>query len=370
MAKHRQSRAIRIPEHARRVLSEAGADGVRAYLYGTSVLDILFGLPMDRIHVLSDGPAPAGCRHLPLEGRPEDALSNQPMPALMLHCGADGVVQDPAGALPALDKRSIVPYGPLDELPGDPAKALALLAVASRYGLKIGHGTSRYLREAGAPAEIIPDAREWFRLFLSGSRIAGLMETYDSFFTRFIPELDDCRELYCSSLRHAYDVYGHMARSVQACRTESHACRMALLFHDIGKPAAMERTAFGVRFRRHAVIGRDITDGILSRMGYPSLFRYQVLDLILYHDQPVIPDPANLDMWLKRLGPDGLAKLMEIKFADIVSHNQQAGRRLLGQWEEVREYLCEQGIYVTPCRERTRQHEERPSQADRGHSRR
>lgn len=352
MAKHRPTPAIWIPERARKALAEASSGGHKAYLYGASVLDVMFGVPMDRIRILSDGPAPPGCQLLPLDGPPEGVLSNQPLPALMLHCGPDGVLRDPGGALPALGRRSVVPAGRLDDLPAYPERAMALLAAASRYGLRIGPGTARRLKESGAPAESVPNVREWLRLFLSGNRVAGLMEEHDAFFTALIPELALCRGLYCSSLRHTYDVYGHMARAVQACRLDSHACRMALLLHDIGKPAAMERTPLGVRFRQHAVLGRDAADRALSRMGYPALFRYQVLDLILYHDQPITPDPAGFAAWTRRLGPDGLAKLMEIKLADIVSHNEQAGQRLLRQWEEVRRYLCAQGINIEPCRER------------------
>lgn len=352
LAKNRPRPAIRIPERARKALAEASSGGHKAYLYGASVLDAMFGVPMDRIHVLSNGPAPSGCRLLPLDGSPEETLSDQPLPALMLYCKADGVLRDPGGALPALGRRSVVPTGHLDDLPDRPDRAMAMLAAASRYGLRIGPGTARRLKESGYPAETAPEVREWLRLFLSGGRVASLMEEHDEFFMALIPELAPCRDLYCSSLRHTYDVYGHMARAAQACRLDSHACRMALLLHDIGKPTAMERTPFGVRFRQHAMLGRDAADRVLSRMGYPTLFRYQVLDLILYHDQPVTPDPASLATWTRRLGPDGIAKLMEVKLADIVSHNEQTGQRLLRQWEEVRRYLCAQGIDIKPCRER------------------
>lgn len=343
--------SVRLPAKERKMLAALSAGGRPAYLHGLSALDVLHGKPVLRPEIVADaaGPAPAGARLRPLSGSLKQSLGPVPSPALGICIDAEGRIHDTYHALPALRYRSVAATHQIQSGGMDACSALALLALASRYGLGIGPSTAKRIRQAGHIAQdSLPDMRKWLRVFLSGQGIAALMESCHQFFVGIIPELGPCRGLTASPARHAYDVYGHMAHAAQACRTDSCAVRMALLLHDIGKPAAASVPDAKVRFPQHAVLGRDIADGILERLGYPALFRYQVTDLILYHDQPVMPEKASYGAWMRRLGPDGLAQLMEMKRADIMAHSEKAGQRLLCRWEEARKYLMLQGIQIPP----------------------
>lgn len=330
--------AIRLPDHVRAALLEAEHGGHPAWIHGLPVLDMLHNRTPSDISILTDT-SPSWSGNL------KASLKHVPATALAIACDANANLSDPFGALPALKRRSVIPLSNPEYLVQDPASTLAILALSARYNLHIGPATARSIKASShTPSDWAP-VRYWLNILLTSRNAARILIDYKPFFTCLIPELQPCVDLRCSRLRHVYDVYDHMAHAVSACRTADPVVRMALFLHDIGKPDVQIETAYGLRFPRHTIASRDIADKILCRMEYPDRFRYDVLDLILYHDLSIQTTPDDIALWIRRLGTDGLIRLMEVKYADIQAHKEQTAIDLTAQWEGVRTYLSQQYIW-------------------------
>lgn len=313
---------IRLPAAVRELLSGYGPPG-SAWLYGIPVLDLLSGLPVGPglADWVRTGPAPA-----------------VPVTALGISVDSTGRLADPYGALPAFLKRSVTVAGGPARASSDTAAAMAALAMSSRYGSRLGPSTTKAV-DAAVPGT--GGVRPWLDVLVTGRHAARVLTGRKAAVTAAIPALGPCVGLVRNPDRHMYDVYDHMAHAVGSARTDALPVRLALLLHDVGKARPVPFPGRG-----HAVAGRDMADAVLSGLGYPDGIRHRVLDLVLYHDCPIHISRTGVETWLRRLGPDGLAMLMEVKYADIAAHGPEASARLMAEWEGAREGLLRYGIDI------------------------
>ena len=62
---------------------------------------------------------------------------------------------------------------------------------------------------------------------------------FSDVFSTIIPEITPCNGFDQKSRYHVYDVWGHIAHAVERSKPDKYV-RLALLFHDIAKPAAAQ----------------------------------------------------------------------------------------------------------------------------------
>lgn len=70
-------------------------------------------------------------------------------------------------------------------------------------------------------------------------------------------------------------------------REEQFICKMAVLFHDVGKPAVTTVLDGRIRSPKHGLAGVGIARPILESLGMPYLLRERIIRLIRYHSMPV-----------------------------------------------------------------------------------
>lgn len=139
-----------------------------------------------------------------------------------------------------------------------------------------------------------------------------------------LPELKD--SIGCEQGgAHAFDVYEHILRTLQAAADKgfSTELRLAALFHDIAKPATRrtggknkEYTFFG-----HEVVGARMTKQILTRLKLPRETIEIVEKLVRWH--MFFSDPAEITLsavrrTIVRIGEDHIDDLLNLRVCDRI----------------------------------------------------
>lgn len=137
-----------------------------------------------------------------------------------------------------------------------------------------------------------------------------------------LPELAPMRGCAQNHERHIYDVWGHTAAAV-AASPEATDMRLAMLFHDSGKPLCKTTDELGIdHFRSHGEMSREIAHAALERLKAPSKLRDKVCTLVKYHDfMPELISKATYRRYLGLLGEETIRELFDIRAADITAQN-------------------------------------------------
>lgn len=124
---------------------------------------------------------------------------------------------------------------------------------------------------------------------------------------------------------HAYDVYEHLLRSLQASADKGYPThmRLAALLHDIGKPATRREggktkkyTFFG-----HEVVGAKMSKVIMKRLKMPKDMTEVVVTLVRWHMFFSDPDEITLSAvrrTIARVGQDRIEDLLNLRICDRV----------------------------------------------------
>ena len=150
-------------------------------------------------------------------------------------------------------------------------------------------------------------------------REAGLLALW-------LPELDRCRGVPQNRF-HAYDVYFHSLYTCDAAPRGKPDVRWAALLHDIGKPhTRVERQGDGT-FYNHEFVGTEIAERLLERLRLPIARRTRIVHLIREHMfdyRPAWSDGA-LRRWLRRVQPEHVADLFDLRIADMLGNGLKQG---------------------------------------------
>ena len=124
---------------------------------------------------------------------------------------------------------------------------------------------------------------------------------------------------------HAYDVYEHCLRTLQAAADKEHSTimRLAALLHDIGKPATRRTggknkhyTFFG-----HEVVGAKMAKKILTRLKLSRETIEEVEKLVRWH--MFFSDPEQITLaavrrTIVRIGEDNIENLLNLRVCDRI----------------------------------------------------
>ncbi|MBQ5777559.1 MAG: HD domain-containing protein, partial [Oscillospiraceae bacterium] len=113
------------------------------------------------------------------------------------------------------------------------------------------------------------------------------------------------------------------------------AIKLALLFHDIGKPHCYTEDERGGHFYGHAKISLDIAKRVLPRLRLDNKTRIAAEELILHHDTPIMPTEKAVKKWLSRIGEERLRELIEVKRADVAAQNPETVGERLSEFDEI-----------------------------------
>lgn len=153
----------------------------------------------------------------------------------------------------------------------------------------------------------------------SSSDFCVHMVLFQDVFALFIPELKDMFDFPQNNPYHDYDVYGHTIHAVEHCESEDLTVKLAVFFHDIGKPHSYQDGEDGIRhFKGHGRVSAEITDNIMKRLRFDNETRNNVVELIYYHDATFEVGKKYVKRWLNKIGEEQFRRLLEVRKADIL----------------------------------------------------
>lgn len=141
---------------------------------------------------------------------------------------------------------------------------------------------------------------------------------YPNVFSLFIPELKDLIGFQQNNPYHAYDVFDHTVHAIEKCESDDLVVRLAVFFHDFGKPHSYQDGEDGIRhFKGHGKVSAEITDSIMKRLRFNNETRNNVVELVYYHDATFEVGNKYVKRWLNKIGEKQFRRLLEIRKADI-----------------------------------------------------
>jgi len=125
---------------------------------------------------------------------------------------------------------------------------------------------------------------------------------------------------------HRYTIYRHIMKTVDSVEPGP-VLRLSALFHDIAKPRVRKKTNGRWRFLGHAGASVELTKQIMTRLRFSNDMIARVTNLIANHMfeyKRELTDKA-LRRLIKRVGPDNIDDLIELRRADDLAHGWGRG---------------------------------------------
>ncbi len=166
---------------------------------------------------------------------------------------------------------------------------------------------------------------EFIRIIESNNPMLGIIWLQKlNLLKHLIPELLDSIGCEQGGI-HAYDVFEHLLRTMQAAADKGYSTdmRLAALLHDIAKPATRRTggknkvyTFFG-----HEVVGAKMTAKILARLRYPKANSEIIEKLVRWHMFFADPDQITLSAvrrTITRVGEEQIENLLNLRVCDRI----------------------------------------------------
>lgn len=243
----------------------------------------------------------------------------------------DGLV-DPFNGLEDINNKTLRAVGDPDKrFREDALRIMRGLRFASVLGFEIEKKTKSAIFRNKELLKNIAVERIFTELkkLLSGSNVENVLLDYRDVIAVVIPELKATFDFPQNTKWHLYDVYTHIVKSV-AVSPEKDYIRFTLLLHDISKPECKTTDKAGQdHFKGHPVAGAEKAAEILNRLKVSRDFFNKVTKLVRIHDFHILYDKANIKHWLRELGAERTFDFIDVKIADLATHNlDYAGKEL------------------------------------------
>lgn len=139
---------------------------------------------------------------------------------------------------------------------------------------------------------------------------------YRDIIATVVPEIAPMFDLEQKNPYHQYDVWKHTIYSVGYAE-KNLIVRLAVLFHDIGKPQTFSVDKKGIcHFYSHAALGETICETVLRRLKFDVKTINSVKELVKYHDAQIEPTEKAVKRWLQKIGEEQFERLLYVKEAD------------------------------------------------------
>lgn len=150
---------------------------------------------------------------------------------------------------------------------------------------------------------------------LRGRDVKRVLLEFPAVFSVIIPPLADTIGYEQGSKFHNSTLYEHTARAVEAA-PPTVEMRLAMLFHDLGKPSCRIVKDGECHYYGHAAVSAEMAGELLRALKCDNALRERVVHIVHYHDIPVDTSRRYIRRQLAKHGAELFADIMEAHIAD------------------------------------------------------
>lgn len=238
----------------------------------------------------------------------------------MAYNDIDGLI-DPFGGVYDINHKLIRCVGsPRTRFNEDALRILRAIRFASQLDFSIESNTieeifkqSQWLRHIS-----IERINSEFCKIISAKNCSNKLLEFSNVFSIFIPEIADMFCFKQNNPYHSFTVYGHTVHAMKMCDSDDLIVRLAVFFHDIGKPYSFQDDENGIRhFKCHGKVSADITNRTMKNMRFDNDTREKVVQLVFYHDATFDNSKKSIKRWLNKIGEEQFRRLLKVRKSDI-----------------------------------------------------
>ena len=229
-------------------------------------------------------------------------------------------------------------------------RILRALRFASVYDFEIDHKTAQAALELKGTLERVSEERIFAELkkLLCGKGVQRVLSNYFEVIFQILPELRPMQGCTQNNPHHCYDVWAHTVKALASAPQDS-VYRLAMLFHDAGKPQAKYTGLEGHdHFKYHQLYSAMIAEACLLRLKADNDTLKRVVRMIKEHDLRIPATQKAVRKQLARLGEAEFMELFPVFKADLLAQNPDM---IPSKLEHIRqlEALAEEVIASKTC---------------------
>ena len=283
----------------------------------------------------------------------EDLLRRDFTINAMAYNETDGLV-DIFGGLEDLEEGMIRCVGTAKErFKEDALRILRGVRFAAQLGFDIEEDTRQGMKELAWTRQNISAERIQVELvkMITSKRPEMLREAYELGMTRIVlPEFDQLMTTGQETPHHMYSVGEHTLHAMKNIRADK-ILRLAMLLHDMGKPALKTVDEAGVaHFKKHALESERIAENVLRRLKFDNDTIRKVTRLVRCHDLRMPATAKSVRRAMNQIGEELFPYYMEVRRADVLAQSMyQREEKIenLDQIEELYHQIVEDGDCVS-----------------------
>lgn len=201
----------------------------------------------------------------------------------------------------------------------DGLRILRALRFGARYGFTIEEKTAAALHQCKELLQCIAAERIFAELkgILVGEGLAELLLEHRDIFGVFLPEIRPAFDLDQRNPNHCYDVWGHTVHAMDNIARDP-TLRLAMLFHDLGKPSTFTLDGAGVgHCYGHSAVSAQLAETALKRLRCDRETLQAVTTLVASHDRFHSFPRRSVCRLLAEMGEKGTKALLQVMEADV-----------------------------------------------------
>lgn len=217
---------------------------------------------------------------------------------------------------------------PNERFTEDPLRILRAMRFESKLGFSIDGMTEFAIRIYSRLLKYISSER--IRSELCGILMGdcgSVLTCFPDILAVCIPEIEPCIGFEQNNPHHDKTVWEHTVAAIVAAPNDLYV-RLALLFHDIGKPLCYTVQGGIGHFYGHATFSAAIAEKSLRNLRFDNQTVKLVTQLVESHDRTIEPRKPVIRRCLNQLGEEQFKRLLEVKEADYAAQKQLCSDRL------------------------------------------
>lgn len=229
------------------------------------------------------------------------------------------------GGISDIEKKTIRCVGDAKErFTEDALRMMRAVRFSAQLGYSIADSTKEAIRELAPTLQKISAERIQVELvkLITSDHPDYLKIAYETGITaEVLPEFDLCMETEQNNPHHMYSVGEHTLHAIKNVE-KNKVLRLAMLFHDMGKPKAVTTDEKGIHhFYGHNEISSEITRAVLRRLRFDNDTIYKTEKLVYFHDyRPELTD-KSIRRFVTKIGKELFPMYVLVQRADILAQS-------------------------------------------------